>query len=144
MRVAKPMFTISYFPISLDCSKHWSPIWLPYSYSTNVATAYRWCHLYIWAWFNNIRHNSLQWRHNERDGVSNVSIVCLTVCSGADDRKYQSSVSLAFVRGIHRWPVDSHHKGPVTQKMIPFDDVFTSCMSEILLMEKCANFKFFM
>ena len=29
----------------------------------------------------------------------------------------------AFVRGIHRWPVDSPHKGPVTQKMFPFDDV---------------------
>ena len=25
------------------------------------------------------------------------------------------------VRGIHRWPVDSPHKGPVTQKMFPFD-----------------------
>ena len=25
--------------------------------------------------------------------------------------------------GIHRWPVDSPHKGPVTRKMFPFDDV---------------------
>ena len=45
-----------------------------------------------------------------------------TVCS-ADQRKHQSSVSLAFVRGIHRWPVDSPHKGPVTLKMLLFDDV---------------------
>ena len=52
-----------------------------------------------------------------------VSIVCSTVCSGADQRKHQSSVSLAFVRGIHRWPVNSPHKGPVTRTMFPFDDV---------------------
>ena len=28
-----------------------------------------------------------------------------------------------FVREIHRWPVDSPHKWPVTRKMFPFDDV---------------------
>ena len=27
----------------------------------------------------------------------------IPVCSGADQRKYQSSAALAFVRGIHRW-----------------------------------------
>ena len=27
------------------------------------------------------------------------------------------------MRGIHRWPVNSPHKGPVTQKTFPFDDV---------------------
>ena len=37
--------------------------------------------------------------------------------------KYQSSASLAFVRGIHRGPVNSPHKGPVTRKILPFDDV---------------------
>ena len=42
---------------------------------------------------------------------------------GADQRKHQSSASLALVRGIHRWPVNSPHKGPVTRKMFPFDDV---------------------
>ena len=41
---------------------------------------------------------------------------------GPDQRKHQSSSSLAFVRGIHRWQVNSPHKGPVTQKMFPFDD----------------------
>ena len=48
-----------------------------------------------------------------------------TVCSGADQRKHQSSALLAFVRGIHRSPVNSPHKGPVTRKMFPFDDVIT-------------------
>ena len=55
--------------------------------------------------------------------ITCVSIVCSAVCSGAGQRKHQSSASLAFVRGIQWWPVDSPHKGPVTQKMFPFDDV---------------------
>ena len=54
--------------------------------------------------------------------ITGVSLVYSTVCSGSDKKKHQSSVSLAFVRGIHRWPVNSPHKGPVTRKMIPFDD----------------------
>ena len=55
--------------------------------------------------------------------ITNVSIVCSTVNSGADQRKHQSSASLAFVRGIHRWLVDSPHNGQVTRKIFPFDDV---------------------
>ena len=55
--------------------------------------------------------------------ITGVSIVCSTVCSDADQRKQQSSASLAFVRGIHRWPVNSPHKRPVTRKMVSFDDV---------------------
>ena len=48
--------------------------------------------------------------------ITGVSIVCSTVWSSTDQRKYQSSASLAFVKGIHLWPVDSPHKGPVTRK----------------------------
>ena len=41
--------------------------------------------------------SSLQWRHNGRDGVSNHQpYLCLLVYWGADQRKHQSSVSLAF------------------------------------------------
>ena len=58
--------------------------------------------------------------------INSVSIVCSTVCSGADQRKNQSFASLAFVRGIHQWPVNSPHKGPVMRKMFPFDDVIMS------------------
>ena len=54
--------------------------------------------------------------------ITGVSIVCSTYCPGAYQRKHQSSASLAFVRGIHRWPVDSPHKRPVTQIICPFDD----------------------
>ena len=55
--------------------------------------------------------------------IIGVSIVYSTVCSGADQRKHQSSASLICVRGIHQWPVNSPHKEPVTRKMLPFDDV---------------------
>ena len=41
---------------------------------------------------------------------------------GADQRKHQNSASMAFVRGIHWWQVNSPHKGPVTRKMFPFDN----------------------
>ena len=54
---------------------------------------------------------------------TSVSVACSPVCSGAGQRKHQSSASPAFERGIHRWPVDSPLKGPVTRKMFPFDDV---------------------
>ena len=55
--------------------------------------------------------------------INSPTIVFSTVYSGRDERKHQSSASLAFARGIHRWPVNSPHKGPVTRKMFPFDDV---------------------
>ena len=55
--------------------------------------------------------------------IYSLSSVYSTVYSGVYKRKHQSSASLAFVRGIHRWPVNSPHKGPVTRKMFPFDDV---------------------
>ena len=54
--------------------------------------------------------------------INGVSIVCATVGLVADQRK-QRSASLAFVHGIHRWPVNSPHKMPITRKMFPFDDV---------------------
>ena len=55
--------------------------------------------------------------------ITSLTSVCSIVYSDADQRKHQSSASLAFVRGIHRRPVYSPHKGPVTRMMFPFDDV---------------------
>ena len=55
--------------------------------------------------------------------ITGLTIVYSTVHSGADQRNHQSSASLAFVRGIHWWPVNSLHKWSVTQKLFPFDDV---------------------
>ena len=55
--------------------------------------------------------------------ITSLTIVYSTVYSDADQRNHQSSASLAFVQGIHRGPVYSPHKWPVTRKMFPFDDV---------------------
>ena len=55
--------------------------------------------------------------------ITSLTIVYSIVYSDADQRKHQSSASLAFVQGIHRGPVNSPDKWPVTRKMFPFDDV---------------------
>ena len=55
--------------------------------------------------------------------ITSLTIVYSSVYSGADQRKHQSSASLAFVREIHWRPVIYPHKGPVTRKMFPFDAV---------------------
>ena len=55
--------------------------------------------------------------------ITSLTLVYSSVYSGVDQSKHQSSALLAFVRGIHRRPVNSPHKGPVTRKMFPFDDV---------------------
>ena len=64
--------------------------------------------------------------------ITSLAIVYSIVYSDADQRKHQSSASLAFVWGIHRdrefvgnspGPVNSPHKGPATRKMFPFNDV---------------------
>ena len=55
--------------------------------------------------------------------ITSLTIVYSTVYSSADQRKHQSSASLAFVRGILRGPVNSPHKELVTRKMFSFDDV---------------------
>ena len=55
--------------------------------------------------------------------ITSLTIVYSTVYSDADQRKQQSSASLAFLWGIHRGPVNSPHKWAVTWKMFPFDYV---------------------
>ena len=58
--------------------------------------------------------------------ITSITIVYSTVYSGTEQRKHQSSASLAFVWGIHRWPVNSPHKWPVTRKM--FHLMTSSCV----------------
>ena len=65
--------------------------------------------------------------------LTSLTIVYSTVYSDADQRKHQSSASLASVWGIHRWPVNFPHKGPVTRKMFPFDDVIITIKIMTLL-----------
>ena len=116
---------------------HWSYIFLALTnhiYNPDLCPSYHTpCTIYRARDLNNLEI-AIQWRHNEREAsqIIAVSVVYSTVCSGVDQRKHQSSAPLAFVSGIHRssgihrWPVNSPHKGPVTQKMLPFDDVIWS------------------
>ena len=55
--------------------------------------------------------------------ITSLMIVYLIVYSVTDERKHQSSASLAFARGIHWVPLNSPRKWPVTRKMFPFYDV---------------------
>ena len=85
---------------------------------------------------------TLQCRHNECDGVSNHQPhdCLLSIYLDADQRKHQSSASLAFVRGIHRWPVNSPHKRPVTRKIFPIDDIIISCYGIYVFFWEFPNF----
>ena len=67
--------------------------------------------------YNDVRMGAIE------SQITSLTIVYSTVYSGTYQRKHQSSASLAFVRRVQRWPVNSPHKGPVTRKRFPFDDV---------------------
>ena len=62
----------------------------------------------------------LWWRHNGRDDVSNHQPHhrLLTLLFRRRSKKRQSSTSLAFMRGIHREPVNSPHKWPVNAENV--------------------------
>ena len=64
--------------------------------------------------------------------IISLTIVYSTVYSGADQRKHQSSASLAFVQGIHWGSMNSLHKWPVMRKMFPLDDIIMANTLEIL------------
>ena len=70
--------------------------------------------------------------------ITSLTIVGSTVYSDADQRKHQSSASRAFVLGIHRSPVNSPHKGPVTREKFPFDNVIMLALSVSALSAKVA------
>ena len=60
-----------------------------------------------------------QWRHYEPNGVSNYQRF-----DGLLNRlPRRRAKRLSKLRVTGRWPVNSPHKGPVTRKMFPFDDV---------------------
>ena len=72
---------------------------------------------------------SLHWRHNDHDGVSNHQPHgCLL---NRLFRRRSKKTSKLCVTGLYVGnspvPVNSPHKGPVTRKMFPFDDVFIFC-----------------
>ena len=78
-----------------------------------------------WLWFDRFHYDDVIMGAIAYE-ITSLTIVYSSVYSGADQSKHQSSASLAFVWGIHRGPVNSPHKWPVTRKMFPFDDVIMS------------------
>ena len=69
--------------------------------------------------------HSFRWRNNGRDGVSNHQPhYCLLNRLFRRRSKKTSKLRVTgLLREIHRWPVNSPHKWPVTRKTFPFDDV---------------------
>ena len=82
------------------------------------------CALYVYAW-RQMYNNKQSWisNHQPHDCLLNRLF-------RRRSNKHQSSASLVFVRGIHRWPVNSSHKGSVMRKRFPFDDVITNNMAD--------------
>ena len=81
------------------------------------------CTMNSWHYGKTLNHYSDITMTAMASQITGVSTVCSTVCSGTDKRKHQSSAPKAFVGVIHRWPMDSPHKGSVTRKMFPFDGI---------------------
>ena len=82
-----------------------------------------WCAVVFWTGRWRVYHYSDVIMSAMASQITSLTIAYSIVYQGADQRKHQNCESLAFVRRIHQWPVNSPHKGPVTRKMFPFDDV---------------------
>ena len=105
---------------SLYSGKIWWISWLLIPWQRKKARNIRKCEYTFMFHYNDVIMSVMA------SQITSLTIAYSTVCSGADHRKHQRSSLLAFVRGIHRWPVNSPHKGPVTRKLFPFDDVIMS------------------
>ena len=79
-----------------------TPIWFNFINAINFAD-----HAEIHAMPIRVYHN-FHIHHNGKK-ITSLTIIYSTV---ADQGKHQSSTSLVFVRGIHRWPANSPHKWP--------------------------------
>ena len=75
---------------------------------------------------------TLQWHHNDHDGVSNHQPHgCLL--NGLFRRRSKKTSKLrttGLCVGNSPGPVNSPHKGPVTRKMFPFDDVIMNSIQK--------------
>ena len=81
-------------------------------------------------------NSSLHWRHNDHDGVSNHQPhdCLLNRLFGRRLKKTSKLRVTGLCAGKSPGPVNSPHKGPVTRKMFPFDDVImigTDSASEV-------------
>ena len=101
-------------------------IWFPDHHSSCRCPRTWWCQaIFEYSTKHSVTRESLLWRHNRCNGVSNHQPYdcLLNRLFRRRSKKTSNSASLAFVRGIHRWPVNSPHIRPVTRKMFPFDEI---------------------
>ena len=107
------------------CFKHCDWVLSRFKSSAFLSTAMSkftfWYYIPIECHTNALHHNNVI-ISSLASQITSITIVYSTVYSDAD-QKQQSSAPLAFLRGIHRRPVNSPHKWPVSRKMLPFDDV---------------------
>ena len=112
-------------------------LWLFLCYLSKQAFEYKLDRPVIWGATTLIWHpcDDIKLNHNNdvimcaiASQITSLTIGFSTVYLDTNQRKHQSSVSLAFVRGIHRRPVNSPHKWPVTRKMFPLDDVIMTLL----------------
>ena len=101
---------------------------------------------YLWIWEKNMIHQRHEKLHYDdvimtmlASQITSLPVVCSIVYSDVNQRKHQSSASLAFVREIHRGPVNFPHKWPVTRKMFPFDDVIMSNFQTLVMIRITAT-----
>ena len=105
---------------------------LQFPYKHKSAKCLRWTALFMNS------HSKINFPGAVAFQITSLTIICPTIYPGADQRKHQCSASLAFVRVIHRWPVNSLHKGPGTRKMFPFDDVIMYfCVPTDSFLKRC-------
>ena len=119
-------YILLYFSHAMICFQHTNPK------KTKIETS-----LHHRCQGRSIPTNSLQWRHNGRDGTTVVDgLLNRLFKRRSNQRKHQSCASLAFVKGNHRWPMDrppplqkkkKKKKGPETREMLPFDNFMMYC-----------------
>ena len=125
-------------------------LYWPFKYRSRIYTGLKLCYYCVPTWrclaickrSGGYKHYGDVVMDTIASQIISLTIVYSTVYSGADSgadqRKHQSSASLVFVRGIHRGPVKSPHKRPVTRKMFPFDDVImvthVFCLVSLVIM----------
>ena len=123
------------------CSAMYMPVSLQFTVLSHQQAqrrflSYKWCRKTLWSttsrWYHlqspsgimvNYKHYCDVIMGTMASRSTSLLIIYSTSHSGADHRKHQSSASLVFVRGIHRWTVNSPHKWSITRKMFPFVEV---------------------
>ena len=115
-------------------TENWKSLWFQLSFVLTVADFHNnnlWCrqwrHCDNNVFFSGHCIVSLRWRQNDHDGVSNHQPHgCLLNRLFRRTSKKTSKLRVTgLCAGNSPGPVNSPHKGPVTRKMFPFDDVIT-------------------